>query len=59
MLKPQLKDGEAMDTAYLASVALLWSCIVANEALGGTPGGEQLEELVAEYREILARTHPG
>ena len=48
-----------MDTAYLASVALLWSCIVANEALGGTPGGEQLEELVAEYREILARTHPG
>jgi hypothetical protein len=57
-LEPQLKDGETTDTAYLASLAMLWGCIAANDALGKTTGGEQLEELVAEYNEIAARTHP-
>lgn len=55
---PQLKDDEVMNTAYLASLALLWGCIAANDAVGKTPGGEQLEELHAEYNEIAARTHP-
>jgi hypothetical protein len=57
-LEPQLKEGETMDTAYLASLAMLWGCIAANDALGKTTGGEQLEGLVAEYNEIAARTHP-
>jgi hypothetical protein len=57
-LEPQLKDDEAMDTAFLASMALLGGCIAANDAFGRTAGGEQLEGLVAEYHEIAARTHP-
>jgi hypothetical protein len=52
-VEPQLKDGEAMNTAYLAAVALLWSCVAANDARGVTTEGE-LEKLVAEYRELLA-----
>jgi hypothetical protein len=52
-VEPQIKDGEAMNTAYLAAVALLWSCVAANEARGVTTEGE-LEKLVAEYRELLA-----
>ena len=56
-LKPQIKDGEVMDTAFLASMALLGGCIAAN-AFGGTTGGEGLEGLVAEYNEIAARPLP-
>ena len=57
-LKPQIKDGEVMDTAFLASMALLGGCIAANNAFGGTTVGERLEELVAEYHKITARTLP-
>jgi hypothetical protein len=57
-LKPRIKDGEVMDTAFLASMALLGGCIAANNAFGGTTGGERLEGLVADYQEIAARTHP-
>jgi Family of unknown function (DUF5677) len=58
LLKPRIKDGEVMDTAFLASMALLGGCIAANDALGGTAGGERLEGLVAEYNETVARTLP-
>jgi hypothetical protein len=37
--------------------ALLGGCI-ANDAFGGTTGGEGLEGLVAEYNEIAARPPP-
>jgi hypothetical protein len=47
-----------MDTAYLASLALLIVCIAANDALGKTTGGAQLDQLVAEYNDIAARTLP-
>ena len=47
-----------MDTTFLASMALLGGCIAANNAFGGTTGGERLDGLVAEYRAIAARTHP-
>ena len=57
-LKPQIKDGEVMDTAFLAAMALLGVCIAANDAFGGTTGGERLEGLVAEYNEIAARPPP-
>ena len=43
-LEPQLKNGETTDTAYLASLAMLWCCIAANDALGKTTGGEQLDD---------------
>jgi hypothetical protein len=56
-LKPRIKDGEVMDTAFLASMALLGSCIAVNDAFGRTTGGEHLDGLVAEYQEIVARTH--
>jgi DNA phosphorothioation-dependent restriction protein DptG len=56
--QPRIKDGEVMDTAFLAVMALLGVCISANTALGGTAGGERLEGLVAEYHEVAARTHP-
>jgi hypothetical protein len=56
--KPRIKDGEVMDTAFLTAMALLGVCISANIAFGGTTGGERLEELVAEYHEIAARTLP-
>jgi hypothetical protein len=56
-LKPRLKDQEATDTAFLASMALLGGCIAADNAFDGTAGGERLERLVAEYHEIAARTH--
>jgi hypothetical protein len=55
-LKPRIKAGEVMNTAFLASMALLGSCIAANEAFGGTTEGKRLEGLVAEYHEIAART---
>ena len=58
LLKPRIKDGEVMDTAFLASMALLGGCIAANDAFGRTAGGERLEGLVAEYHEIVARTLP-
>ena len=58
-LRPRIKDGEAMDTAFLAAVALLGVCISANKAFDGTTGGKRLEELVAEYYEIATRTFPG
>jgi hypothetical protein len=57
-LKPQIEDGEVIDTALLAAMALLTCCRVANETFGRTTGGERLEGLVAEYNEIAARTHP-
>ena len=38
-LKPRIKDGEVLDTAYFASLALLLACIAANDALGKTIGG--------------------
>jgi hypothetical protein len=57
-LKPRIKDGEVMNTAFLASMALLGGCIAANNAFGGTTVGERLEELVAEYHKITARTLP-
>jgi hypothetical protein len=47
-----------MDTALLASMARLTACIAANDALGDTKGGEQLEEFAAEYDKILTRTRP-
>jgi hypothetical protein len=56
-LKPRIKDGEAMNTAFLASMALLGGCTAANTAFGQTAGGERLEGLFAEYHEIAARTH--
>jgi len=58
LLKPRIKDGEAMDTAFLASMALLGGCIAANDALGGTAGGKRLEGLVAEYDKLAARSLP-
>jgi hypothetical protein len=57
-LRPRIEDGEAMDTAFLASMALLGGCIAANDAFGKTTGGERLDGLVAEYHEIAARTLP-
>lgn len=57
-LTPRLKDGEAADTVFLVSMAMLTCCIAANEAFGRTTGGERLEELVAEYNEIATQTHP-
>jgi hypothetical protein len=57
-LTPRLMDGEEEGTAGLASLALLIVCIAANDAFGRTTGGEQLDELVAEYNEIVARTPP-
>ena len=39
-LKRQVKDGEVMDTAVLASMALLICCIAANDTFGRTTGGE-------------------
>jgi hypothetical protein len=57
-LKPQIKDGEVMDTAFLASMALLGGCIAASDAFGGTAGGECLDRLYAEYKEIVERTLP-
>jgi hypothetical protein len=56
-LKPRIKDGEAMNTAFLASMALLGGCIAANTAFGGRGEGGRLEGLIAEYHEIAARTH--
>lgn len=58
-LRPRIKDGEAMDTAFLTAVALLGVCISANKAFDGTTGGKRLEGLVAKYHEIAARTFPG
>lgn len=54
--RPQIKDGEVRDTAFLAAMALLGVCISANTAFGGTTGGERLDGLVAEYHEIATRT---
>jgi hypothetical protein len=54
-LEPRLEDGEAMDTAYLAAAAMLWGCIATNDALGQIARGEQLEALVAEFNETVAR----
>jgi hypothetical protein len=56
-LKPRIGEGEAMNTAFLASMALLGGCTAANTAFGQTAGGERLEGLFAEYHEIAARTH--
>jgi uncharacterized protein DUF5677 len=57
-LMPRLRDDEeAINTAFLASMALLGGCIAANTTFGGTAGGERLEGLIAEYCEIAARTH--
>jgi hypothetical protein len=56
-LKPRLRDEEAINTAFLASMALLGGCIAANTAFGGRGEGERLEGLIAEYHEIAARTH--
>lgn len=57
-LAPQLKNGEATNTAFFASMALLIGSIAANDALGRTTGGEHIEGLLAEYNEIVARTMP-
>jgi Family of unknown function (DUF5677) len=57
-LKSQIKDGEVMDTAFLTAMALLGVCIWANIAFDGTTGGERLDGLIAEYREIEARPLP-
>ena len=46
-LKPQIKDGEVMDTVFLAAMALLGVCISADNAFDRTTGGKRLEELVA------------
>jgi hypothetical protein len=54
-LKPPIKAGEAMETAVLASIALLIVCPAANDAFGRTTGGERLDGLVAEYDELAAR----
>jgi Family of unknown function (DUF5677) len=56
-LKPRIEDGEAMNTAFLASMALLGGSTAANTAFGQTAGGERLEGLFAEYHEIAARRH--
>jgi hypothetical protein len=56
-LKPPIEDGEGMNTAFYASMALLGGCIAANEAFGRTVGGDRLEGLVAEFKRIAARTH--
>lgn len=55
-LVPQLKNGEAMNTAFLASMALLGICVAANNSFGKTTGGEQLDRLFAEYKQIVAQT---
>jgi hypothetical protein len=61
-LEPQLEDGEATTTFFYASMALLIGCITANNALGRTTGGEQLEGLVEEFNKefnkIMARALP-
>ena len=57
-LKPRIKDGEVMDTAFLASMALLGVCIAADIAFGRTTGGERLDGLKTEYFEIANRTPP-
>jgi hypothetical protein len=54
-IKPRIKDGEMMNTAFLASKALLYACISANTAFGKTTAGERLDGLVAEHNEIEAR----
>jgi hypothetical protein len=54
-LKPRIKGREVMNTAFLTSKALLYACISANTAFGGTTGGERLDGLVAEHNEIEAR----
>ena len=53
-LKPRIKEGEVMDTAFLTSMALLGVCIAANTSLGQTQGGERLVALKAEYLELAA-----
>jgi hypothetical protein len=45
-LKPRIKDGEEMDTAFLASMALLIGCIAANDALGRTTGANNSTNLL-------------
>jgi hypothetical protein len=55
-LKPRIKEGEIMDTAFLTSMALLGACVAANTAFGETRGGERLDALKAEYLELAART---
>ena len=55
-LRPRIKNREVMNTALLASMALLIVCIAANDAFGKTSGDERLDGLVAEYNEIAVRT---
>jgi hypothetical protein len=57
-LVPLLKDREATNTAFFASIALLVCCIAANDALRRTIRVDELEGLVAEYNEIVTRTLP-
>jgi Family of unknown function (DUF5677) len=53
-LKPQIKDGEA-NTASLASKALLYACLSANTALGGTTWDDRLVTLIKEHNDLAAR----
>ena len=55
-LRPRIENREVMNTALLASMALLIVCIAADDAFGKTTGGERLDGLVAEYNEIAVRT---
>ena len=59
-LRPRIKDGEAMDTAFLAAMALLGVCISADNAFDRTTGRQAARRTgCKKYHEIAARTFPG
>jgi hypothetical protein len=46
-----LRIDEVRDTGLLATtMSLLGVCVAANQILGNTKGGQQLDALVAEYQ---------
>ena len=53
-LNPQIKDEEP-STASLASKALLYVCLSANTALGGTTWDDRLIMLIKEHNDLAAR----
>jgi hypothetical protein len=50
-LTPPLRIDEVRDKGLLATaMSLLGVCVAANQILGNTKGGQQLDALVAEYQ---------
>ena len=61
-VEPVVKDEEIVETLEFLCLAVMGVCIDVNQILGGTPGGEALNKLADECKELSnksnARAHP-